>query len=79
MELTAWLVCTAAMLPVLFWVAYLCFDDDPTDAEMELLLRCRGPSFARQQVPSPPPPSHTVLPVFSAFDFPTFQNREPAP
>ena len=77
MELTVWLVCTAAMLPVLFWVAYLCFDDDPTDAEMEMLLRSRGPSFTRQQVPSPP--SRTALPVFSAFDFPTFQNREPAP
>ena len=75
MELTAWLVSTAAMVPVLFWVGYLCFDDDPTDAEMESLLLSRGPCFTRQQELSPQPPGHTALPVFSVIDFPMFQNR----
>ena len=79
MELTAWWVCTAAMLPVLLWVGYLCFDDDPTDAEMESLLLSRGPCFSRQHDLLPSPPRNTATPVFSVIDFPLFQNREPTP
>ena len=65
MELTAWWVSTAAMLPVLLLVGFLCFDDDPTNAEMESLLISRGPCFVRQDDPLTPPRRNTALPFFS--------------
>lgn len=79
MDLTAWLLSTAAMLPVMLWVGFLCFDDDPTNAEMESLLVSRGPCFTRQDDPLPQPRSNTALAAFSITDFPLFQNRGPTP
>ena len=75
MELNAWWVSTAAMLPVMLLVGCLCFDDDPTDTEMQRLLASRGPCFAGYGGQAPQTDANEGLPVFPAIDFPLFQNR----
>lgn len=79
MELTALWAFAAVMLPVMLVVGCMCFDDDPTEAEMESLLASRGPSFARQHGQFPSPGADTALSAMSANDFPLFHNRGLSP
>ena len=76
MTSTLWLASAAAMLPATALVAWLRYAADPTDAEMDALVRHGGPCFNRLDCVGTTPDSVQPILISPAgfLQFPLFLN-----